>query len=103
MKLKIELKPADADGLGGQVLSELGMQKDPSGPTFTKSIIIEEDDDVLDPAGYARPFVESLLDVGIKPRRVQTMMRDTGTVAVSKAIRAASSAIKAANDALLKK
>jgi hypothetical protein len=100
VKLLIELKAQDADGPGGEILESMGMTRTAGGTVFTKKIIVEEDDEVPDDAqGYARPYLESLLDEGVKPRRVQTQMRDTATILVA-AVTGAVEAIEAARKAI---
>lgn len=84
MKVVIELRPEDASGLGAEILGDLGF-KPTSERTFVRTVIAEADDDYLDPAHLARPYVEMLADSGIKPRRVNVEVRDIGTVTMAAA------------------
>lgn len=90
MKVLIELKPEDADGLGGEILTRLGMKK-LSSCLFAASVVLGvrhlhtvgqpevDPGDLADSmAGesrvvYTRAYVESLTDVGIRPVRVRVL------------------------------
>lgn len=69
MILVIELNPADAD-VGGKILKQMGANAAPGG-TFTVRIPV----DVNLPDDYIHlyPYVEALLDQGVKPLRLRLM------------------------------
>ncbi len=80
MKVVIELKPEDADGMGGDILTDIDFTR--SGNTFTKSVVADEDDEVLDSDQMVHPVVEMLADNGITPRRVKSVVPNTSNTTI---------------------
>jgi len=81
MKLTIVLKREDADGLGGQILTDLGMTQSETDPqvfwvyhSFDPAIVAPPD---VAPAMWTTKYVEALADRGIRPLRV---LQKTGSM-----------------------
>lgn len=75
MRIIITLKNTDADGLGGDILMELGCKRRESNPcvfeavhSFDPAIVAPPD---TDGAQWGIKYADVLMDHGIKPRRIQ--------------------------------
>jgi hypothetical protein len=74
MKLTIVLKKEDADGLGGEILVDLGMTRSETDPqvfwvyhSYDPTVVAPAD---VAPGMWATKYVEALADRGIRPLRV---------------------------------
>jgi arabinogalactan endo-1,4-beta-galactosidase len=70
MRLVITLKPEDAAGLGGEILTECGAQQSASDPCVFSYYVIM-DDTFKSVPDYCMAAIEPLTDRGIIPRMVR--------------------------------
>ena len=78
MKFTIILKQQDADGLGGEILEAMGMERSEHAPTvFMRTLATHNvstmgtgDNSWSQPEAHTVTYVEALTDAGIRPVRV---------------------------------
>lgn len=76
MRVMIQLKPEDADGRGGEILSKMGMTRSPHTPTNFRALVLSEPDDPhWDDRDLAMPYIEALRDEDITPIKVRVKTR----------------------------
>ncbi len=76
MRVIIELKQADADGRGGDILTSMGMKRSEVSPNHFRAMMLSEPDDPhWDDRDLALPYIEALRDELITPRRVAVKTR----------------------------